>query len=33
MTKRTRSKPTSLMLDPHETAPLRAGKEVRDGAL
>ncbi len=33
MTNRISSKPTSLMLNPHETAPLRAGKEVHHGPL
>ena len=28
MTNRTSSKPTSMMLDPHEAVPLRAEKEV-----
>jgi hypothetical protein len=33
MTNRKNSKPTSMMLNPHETAPLRAGKEVQHGPL
>lgn len=31
MTNRTSSKPTSMLRDPQETAPLGAGKEVQHG--
>lgn len=33
MTKRTRSKPTPMMLDPYEPVPLRTGEEVHNGTL
>ena len=33
MTNRTRSKPASMVLDPHETVPLCAGEEVHNGTL